>query len=83
METPVDRLKRIILSWDFWELDRRIVQQDLAVQDNLRNLPSTFADIQVHQSNTFMSLRLAHYRAAAKRAPDHLHGALKVMWCMH
>ena len=48
MESPVDRLKRLVLSWDFWELDKRIVQQDLGVQDDLRALPSSFSDIQVH-----------------------------------
>ena len=42
----MDRLKRLVLSWDFWELDRRIVQQDLGVQDDLRSLPSSFKDIQ-------------------------------------
>ena len=47
MESPLDRLKRLVLSWDFWELDRRIVQQDLGIQDNIRKLPSSFTDIQV------------------------------------
>lgn len=48
MESPLDRLKRLVLSWDFWELDAEIAQKGNGLYDELQPLPKSFRDIQVH-----------------------------------
>lgn len=48
MESPLDRLKRLVLSWDFWELDAEIAQKGNGLYDELQPLPNSFKDVQVH-----------------------------------
>lgn len=40
------KLQRIVLSWDYWELNRRS-QEGKGALDKLRAVPSTFKDIKV------------------------------------
>ena len=40
------RLQQILLSWDYWDLDKRTQEGEGAMQD-LKAVPSTFSSVQV------------------------------------